>query len=112
MPTPTFIPAPDHRSDAAAPRGSGTLAEARLVVKHRRCARNGRVRLRLHVPDGVQVRRVLIRVGDRRTRTLGRRSARRPFVVRRLPRHRVTVRVTLVAVEGRRTFIDRYRRCS
>jgi len=34
----------------------------------------------------------------------------RPFVVRGLPRHRVAVRVTLIAVEGRRIFLGHCRR--
>jgi hypothetical protein len=54
---------------------------------------------------------VHVRVGDRRIRTLRRGSLGRTIVVRGLPQRRVAVRVTVVAAEGRRTFVGRYRRC-
>jgi hypothetical protein len=64
------------------------------------------------VPDAVRVRRVLVRVGERRSRTISGRAIGRPIVVRGLPRRKIAVRVTVVAADGRRTFVGRYRRCA
>lgn len=107
-------------SQSSGPPASGTshpaLPAFRKLVRlpsARRCLRRRRLRLRLKVPRSLHARRAVITVNGRTRRVVRGRGLRRSLLLRRLPRGRVRLRVTVVLSDGRRVRGGRrYRTCA
>ena len=89
-----------------------TAAKAIVLPRATGCVRRT-LRLRVREPDGVDVVRVVVRVGKRKPLTRRGDDAVGSITVRRLPRGRFEVRVRVIAKDGRLvTASARYRSCA
>jgi hypothetical protein len=93
-----------------APSADGAAAIA--LPPGKRCTRRNGFVIRLRAPRGQRLRSAVVFVGGRRAKVVKGRSLRKPVHLRRLPRGRVRIDVTLRTSSGRRISRSRtYRFC-
>lgn len=79
----------------------------------RRCVSRRSFRIRLRTPRGASITRVVVRVNNKRVRTVRGRRITAPVSLRGLPRGRFTVSIEIATADGRKvTAKRRYRTCA